>query len=172
MKSVLMDPTAITGIAGIIGTLAAAILTPLIAERARRKSARQEQLRGRRMELYADLLRFTARIVENAENWSATPLVALEEVDLDELDRVGGQADALASEKVDGLLQDFMSRASTFHRALAEAQEYLRPLRADAGGPADDTTSIQQRVCLADMASELHRVHKTLRARIRYEMRD
>jgi hypothetical protein len=109
-------------------------------------------------------------VVDNAENWAATPTVALKEPDPDELDRVGSQADALASREVDQLLQNFTSRSNTFRRTLDEAQDHLRRLRAD-GGPVDDGTSQQQRMGLADMAVGLREGHQELRARIRHEMR-
>ncbi|WP_053204720.1 hypothetical protein [Jiangella muralis] len=62
-----MNATAWVAIAGIAGTL----IAPVLAERMRRKSARQEALMGHQLVAYADLLRATARLAGNATTWAA-----------------------------------------------------------------------------------------------------
>lgn len=136
---------------GIAGTL----LSPLIAERARRKSTRQEQLTGRRLAVYADLLRITARVVENAQTWSAIPTVDLQENDPEELDHVVGQADVIASPEVDEVLREFSRLAHAFHRDLVvAARPHHQSVRRE-GRSADDATAIQKRSDLGRIADQL-----------------
>lgn len=152
---------------GITGTL----LSPIITELVRRKSTRREQLTDRRLDVYADLLRVTARVVENAQTWSALPTEDLQENDPEELDRVIGQADVIASPKVDEVLREFSRLAHAFHRNLVlEAQPYHQSLRREERS-ADDATAIQKRMNLGVIADQLREQRNRLRKHIRTEMK-
>src|SRR3954451_3548601 len=61
-----MDATAWVALAGIAGTLFGTLSSPLLAERMRRESVRREALLNQRLSMYADLLRVTARVADNA----------------------------------------------------------------------------------------------------------
>ncbi len=93
-----MDATAWVAVAGIIGTFASGIAGPALIERMRRESTRIEQVRAQRLAVYADLLKVTARLADNALTWSAIPPADLKETDSDELDAVISRARVVASE--------------------------------------------------------------------------
>ncbi|MGW5880231.1 hypothetical protein ACWFMI_27160 [Nocardiopsis terrae] len=150
---------------------AATVLSPLLAERSRRKSVHLEQLRERRLALYSDLLRITARIAENAETCSAIPSAEPEETDQAEIERVVSQAAVLASSEVDELLREFSREANVFFRDLVlVVKPHHERLRRGEGPPSGEATAIEQRMALGEKASRLREGHKALRARIRIEM--
>lgn len=163
-----MDATAWVSVAGLVTTLAAALLTPLLAERMRRESARREQLGTARLETYAELLRVTDRLVGNAKTWSAIPLADLEEIDNAELERLVARLRVVASDGVYKRLDQIISLAGQFNRALADAKSTHQALR-DAGSAADSTAT-HQRVQLAGIADSLSEVHKELETVIRKEI--
>jgi len=80
-----MDSTVVVAIAG---TLAAAVLAPFVTGRMSRKSARLDRLTTERIGAYADLLRATARLADNAMTWASLPLADLQETDDAEMNRI------------------------------------------------------------------------------------
>lgn len=68
-----MDATGGVAIAGIAGTLIAAILSPLIAEHCRAKHAGEEQLQTARLAVYGQFLAATARIVSSRRIAASAP---------------------------------------------------------------------------------------------------
>ena len=163
-----MDATAWVGALGILGTLLAALLPPLITEPMRRESSRREQVVAHRLDIYADLLKATARLADNALTWSATPLADLTETADDELDRVISRARVVASTAVYHALEDLTRNVHKFKALVMEAQPHHRRVRAEGG--ADDVTGIQQRMSLAELADQLIGDHKRLAAAIRSEI--
>ena len=65
-----MDATAWVAIAGILGTL----LSPIVAERMRRRSERQMRLHDERVTTYGELLAAVSQLTENAMTRAAIPL--------------------------------------------------------------------------------------------------
>jgi hypothetical protein len=161
-----LDATGWVAIAGIAGTL----LAPLFGERMRRKSVRTEQLAAQRLVVYADLLTATARIVDNANEWSALPLADMKETEAGELDRLGGRVRVVASKAV---YEDFKKLSSTtqkFNRFLfLEVRPHHQRIRAE--GKVDDERSIQQRMRLGDIAHKIGESHQELEKKIREEMK-
>jgi hypothetical protein len=163
-----VDKTAWVAIAGISATLIAGILGPLLAERMRRESARLERLLGRRLDVYADLLRASARLADNSMTWSAIPLADLKETDDEELDRLVSQVRVVASKDVYQQLQALAGRAHEFNQLLFQAKLHHNRLR-DAG-KVDDDLSLRQRMSLGSIADEMRKEHKKLEATIRGEL--
>jgi hypothetical protein len=163
-----MDTTARVAIAGIAATLLGTLLAPVLAGRTHRKSVRAEQLRAERLKVYADLLRVTARVADNAMTWSAIPLAELKETGDDELDRVVSQARVVASKKVYACLGELMRLASEFNRQHFEARIYHQ--RVHDEGHADDENSIKQRMSLGEIADKMVQSYKQIEAAIRDEM--
>lgn len=159
-----MNATAWVAIAGIAATLLAGLLSPVLAERMRRKSALLERLSG----LYADLLGATACFADNAMNWSATPLADLKETDDQELDRIVNHVRVVGSRKVYQRFEEAKTQIHKFNRLLSHAQDYHNQLRQE--GDVDDQTSIQQRMALASVAEEIVKAHKELESIIRKEI--
>lgn len=159
-----MNTTAWVAIAGIAGTL----LAPILAEWMRRKSTRAEQLRAERLKVYADLLRVTARVADNAMNWSAMPLADLKETDDEELDQVLSQARVVASKKVYERFNELRRLASEFNRQLFLARLYHQRIRNE--GQADDAESIGQRMSLGAVADKMVEAYKQIESAIRNEM--
>lgn len=163
-----MDATAWVGIAGLVTTLAAALVAPWLAERMRRESARREQIIAARLDIYADLLRVTARLADNAMTWSALPLADLKETDNDELDRVVARLRVVASHDVHTCLDQVSRLAGQFNRRLYEAKIEHQAVRDE--GNVDNTTTILHRVGLGEIADSLRAAHKELEAVIRKEI--
>jgi len=163
-----VDATAWVAVAGIAGTLLGALLAPVLTERMRRKGVRQEQLMGQCLDVYADLLRATARLADNAMTWSAIPLADLKETDDDELDRLMGRVRVVASEQVHDRFKALTKQLHEFNRLLLEARPHHQRVR-DAG-EVDDTTSIKQRTTLGGVADKIVESHKQLEKAIRDEM--
>jgi len=152
-------------VAGIGGTLFA----PLATERMRRKSVRTEQLSAQRLAVYADLLRATALVVENAMTWSALPLADLKETNEDELNRLVSQTRVVASKKVYNTCKQLLGHAATFNRELSEAKSYHR--RIHDSGQVDDARSLRQRMSLASIATSLRESEKRLEDAARRDMK-
>jgi hypothetical protein len=164
-----VDATAWVAIAGIAGTLAGALLAPMIAEKMRRKSARMEIVTGERIEVYADLLRVTARIADNVVGWSANPLMELEETDDEVLNRLVARLQVVASEDVHKQFLDLRSQIGPFYRLLWTARiSHNRELRKEDPVPGQSPPEMQ-RVELYGMAEDIVKNHKELIAMIRAE---
>jgi hypothetical protein len=169
-ERVHVDATAWVGIAGIGGTLLGTVLGPSITEKMRRKSTRMEQVQQQRLALYGDLLRVTARLVDNAQTRAALPLADLPEPADDELDRLISQARVLAGEEVEKHLADLSRLISKIHRMLVmDVVPYHQKLRDE--GKGDDGVAIQKRVQLAGPVEELVATYDRLRVTIRREMK-
>lgn len=164
-----VDATAWVAFAGILGTLAAALLGPFVAEQMRRKSARLERLVVVRIDLYADLLRATARLVDNAATWSALPLADLEETDNEELNRLIGRVRAVASEQVYKSYQKLASRVHEFNRLLPDVKQHHHNLLESE--EVDDLMSIHLRMTLATIADAIRENHLELEDAVRAELR-
>ncbi|HEX6686435.1 MAG TPA: hypothetical protein VF062_26930 [Candidatus Limnocylindrales bacterium] len=136
----MMDAADWLGLAGIGGTLLAGTLTPLIAERARREGARQELLRTRRVDIYADLIRATARLVENARIWAAAPTVDLKETPEDEWDILVARVEVIASKNVHEYLIVLAKIVGAFNMFFRWAREYRRLHRRRRPGHGRDRT--------------------------------
>lgn len=160
-----MDATAWVAIAGIGGTL----LAPTLTEWMHRKSDRIEQLRTNRLAVYADLLRVTARVADNAMTWSAIPLADLKESDSDELDRLVSQSRVIASDDVYRCFNEFSRQAGEFNRRLFRAK--LHHQRVRNAGEIDDTETIRQRMSLGSVADRMTESYKQIEAVIRCEMK-
>jgi hypothetical protein len=159
-----VNATVWVAVAGILGTL----LAPLLAERVRRNSTRAEQLRAERLRVYADLLRVTAVLADNASTWSAIPLADLKETDDEELDRVFSEARVVASKPVYERLRELSRLATEFNRQLFWAKVQHQKVRDK--DQVDDAESIVQRMSLGDVAGKMVRAHKQIEAAIRKEM--
>ncbi|MFE0130184.1 hypothetical protein ACFWY6_01080 [Streptomyces sp. NPDC059037] len=158
--------TAITGIAGIAGTA----LAPIVVERMRRKSVRLEQLTGQRLAVYADLLRVTARIVDNADFWSSVPVADLEQADPNELDRVMSQVQVVASKDVQEAVKGFSSTVHEFNRKL---DLIVRPYHEKlVGGEAvDSELAIRQRMDLGTLADAIRSGYKEVEKKVRSDLK-
>jgi hypothetical protein len=167
IRSAAMDATAWVAIAGIGGTLLAAVLSPLVTERMHRESVRREHLMSHRLEAYADLLRVTARLADNAQTWSVSPLVDLKETDNDELDRLIARVRVVASKDIYNQLVELTSHAQTFTLGLFETRTYHSRIRQ--AGTVDDATAIKQRMALATLSDQITEMHKGLEKVIRKE---
>jgi hypothetical protein len=163
-----VDTTAWVAVAGIAGTLLGALLAPILAEWMHRKSTRTEQLRAERLRVYADLLRVTGRVADNAMDWSAIPLADLKETDDDELNQVLSQARVVASKKVYTRLGELTRLAGEFNRQLFPARIYHQHVREE--GQIDDARSIAQRMSLGGVADKMVQSHKQIEAAVRDEM--
>ena len=164
-----MDTTAWVALAGIGGTLAAAVLSPFVTERMHRENARRDRLMVHQIEAYADLLRATARLADNAMAWALSPLQDLKETDNEELDRLISRVRVVASDDVHQQLTELTRHALEFNRLLYFAK--LHRTRMDAAGEIDDPTSIQQRMSLGSAADKMIESHKQIEATVRKEMR-
>ncbi|NKZ84748.1 hypothetical protein GS982_21480, partial [Rhodococcus hoagii] len=163
-----VDATAWVAVAGIIGTFASGIAGPALIERMRRESTRIEQVRAQRLAVYADLLKVTARLADNALTWSAIPPADLKETDSDELDAVISRARVVASENVYEHLGDLARQVQQFYVGLDEARTSQRRLARE--GKVDDDTAIRQRMSLGGIADQILVAHKRITDAVRNEM--
>lgn len=163
-----VDATTVVALAGIGATLLAGVAGPLLVERMRRESERRGHLLLRRLDVYADLLRATARLADNAIDWAFQPLAELRETDDEELNRLVSQVRVVASRSVHEQLTDLTRRMSAFYRVLFPARDHHQRIR-DAG-QVDDAQSVQLRSALAAAADEIVTLHKRLEATVRDEV--
>lgn len=103
---------------GIAGTL----LAPLLSERMRRRSVRQERLLAERMGVYADLLRAAARIAENSKRWASDPGLELQMTDDEELNIMQARLQVVGSKKVHKEYESFFVSVQLFNFKLAQAR--------------------------------------------------
>lgn len=158
--------TVVIAVAGIAGT----VLAPIITERMRREGVRQERLLTEGLEVYADLLRVTARLADNAMNWAAMPTAELEETDDAELDRTVSRVRVVASDEVLGWFLRLRKQVGEFNRLLVgEAQPHHR--RVHQQGQADDDGTIRQRMALGELAEAIAESRRQIEAAIRNETR-
>lgn len=161
-----MNTTAWVAIAGIAGTLLGALLAPVLAESMRRKSKRAEQLRAERLTVYADLLRVTARMCDNAMHWSENLDTDPQETDSDDLDRVFSQARVVASKKV----YECFNTVRVFGIYFNQQRHRLYLQRLNETGPDDDELSIAQREEWDARANRMWASYLKLQAAVREEM--
>jgi hypothetical protein len=164
-----MDATAWVALAGIAGTLLGTLSSPLLAERMRRESVRREALLNRRLSMYADLLRATARVADNAMAWSSIPLADLKETDDEDLNRIVSLARVVASDQVYAHLTELSDAAQEFNRLLFSARVYHARLQDE--GHVDDSRSIEQRMALGSVADKLQASYKEMERSIRSEVK-
>lgn len=164
-----MDAAVWLGIAGIAGTL----LAPILSERMRRRSVRDEQLSAQRLVVYADLLRISARFVDNTQARAEFPLEELAETAPEELDRVFSQVRVIASPRVHKHVRDLEGAVHAFNRLLADARLHHRRLReaADRGeGSGQDSKAVTQRISLGDAAEAVRDAYRRLEEAMRQEV--
>lgn len=165
-----MDATGIA-VAGIAGTLLGTLLAPLLAERMRRRSVRAERVHAQRLETYADLLRVTARMSDNAMTWSCAPIADREEPTSHELDHVMAQARMVSSSEVDRLTSEFGKAAHRFMALLLPAREDHR--RRPDDEPVDRLRPmrlVQQRTQLGAVADEMRALFEQLVTAVRRDI--
>ncbi len=162
----VMDATAWVAIAGIAGTL----LAPLLTEKMRRKSVRDEHLIVNRLDVYADLLRVITRFVDNASMRASFPLAEVAEYDDEELNRIVAKARIAASDEVTSLVQQFMTLANNFNRTLVvDVMAHHTQLRKE--GKVDDQDAARQRLILSGGADEARELFLRIEAAMRADMR-
>ena len=148
-----MDATAWVAIAGIAGTLIAAVLSPLVAEHYRAKHAGEEQLRTARIAVYGQFLAATARIVSNAYIAASAPNTSVEETDAADLDRLVGEIRVLGGTEVRAAFNDFQKNVAALRPQIDQARILQR--RNAGMGNADSFEGIRQRVTLASLANQI-----------------
>ena len=135
-----LDDTALVAIAGIVGTLAAAIFAPFAGEIARRKSARKERLLDERLETYADVLKVGHRFVHNAITLANMTAVTIKEPDDDAMNHLVGQMKLVASEDVAEHFKTFTEQVGRFHAEVLMARLNHRVLAAHN---AEDNSALE-----------------------------
>jgi hypothetical protein len=164
------DPTVIVAIAGIAGTVLAAVLSPFVSARMSRKSARLDRLTTERIVTYADLLRATARLADNAMNWSSIPLADFKETDDEEMSRIIARARVVASKHVYERLRTLTADVHEFNRKLYMARLYHRRIE-DSDSAELHGEAAQQRMELGGIADRIVAMHKDLESTVRKELR-
>lgn len=159
-----MDATAWVAIAGIAGT----VLAPLVLERMRRESARREHLLRHRLDVYAGLLEVTARLADNAMEWSSIPLAQLKETDEEKLDTLMARVHVLGSPEVFALVKATRKATGEFNRRLMFAR--LHAARVEDEGQVDDAKSMGSRMSAGEMADAIRGLHLRLESTIRAEL--
>ena len=124
---------------------------------------------AQRLIVYGDLLRVTAKLVDNAMTWSSIPLADLKETDNDELDRVISQARVVASDAVYKHLDELGRSAGDFNRSLFAAKLHHGNVRRQ--GEVDDGPAIRQRMALGATADKMKLSYQSILASVRAEMR-
>lgn len=135
-----------------------------------RKSARLERLGGERLVAYADLLRVTARLADNAMTWSAVPLADLKETDNDELDRLISRVRVVASKHVYSQLGELTRHAHEFNRQLFAAKLHHQRVQ-NSDSAVHHGWSIKQRMSLGTLADKMLESHERLEATIRKDLK-
>lgn len=148
-----MDATGWVAVAGIAGTLIAAVLAPLAAEHLRAKHAREEQLRTARLAVYGQFLAATARIVSNAHITASAPDTPVEETDATELDRLVAEIRVLGGTEVRAAFNDFQKRVVALHPQADQARKLQR--RTESLGNPDSAEAMIQRATLASLANQI-----------------
>jgi hypothetical protein len=162
-----VDATAWVAIAGIAGTLVGALLAPIIAEKMRRKSARLERMAGERLEVYAELLRVTARIADNMLGWKAAPRAELKETDTEEFDRLTSRLHVVGSKDVYDKFEDLRSKLGPFYGLHYLIRQSLTPGFQNEYGTKQNIAT--QRAELAQKADDIIQNHNDLLTIIRAE---
>lgn len=146
------------------------VIIPILVERMRRASARQQSFHSRRSNVYIDLVRVCERLRSNATTWASTPFAKLQECEDSELDRVFSEIRIVASARVLSAADRFCSAVHKFNIALFLS---ARPALAEAHreGHADTPHAIDARILLADCATKVGQVYDELKAEIRREVR-
>lgn len=167
-RGIGLDATALVGIAGIVGTLAAAIFAPFAGEIARRKSVRKERLLERRLAAYEDLLRVGVRLVDNTMNQASTPEADFTEPDDNELNRLDGQVRLVASKDVAKHFKTLTQQLNKFKADLFRARMYHQSIRNES--VVDDARALAQRMELGGEADEIRATYHELEAAIRKDV--
>lgn len=171
-----MDATAWVAVAGIAGT----VMAPLVLERMRRESVRREHLLTHRTDAYADLLRVTAKLVDNATEWAYTPTVELTQTDDEELNSIIARVRVVGSPRVYDTLKDFESETHKFNRmfelvdAAAPRERMAAVLSRIIEGdtrPGDDWWKEHQKA-MSQAADAMRRSHLKLLELVRTEVGD
>jgi hypothetical protein len=117
-KGTNVDATAWVGIAGIAGTLAGTMLSPLVGERVRSRAARREQIMTHRQVTYADVLRVSAKVqdrVNRVLNFEISGPV--DKTDVEELERVLAQIRVIGTDRVYASFTALAARAGEFYES-------------------------------------------------------
>jgi hypothetical protein len=168
----LDDATAWVAIAGIAGTLGAAIFAPIVGEIARRKSVRKERFLELRLEAYADLLRVGSRFVNNAITLASMPDADVTEPDNDELGRLDGLVRLVASKDAARHFTAFYEQLAKFHAELLVMRMTSNPAPAHN---REDAAALRvakdaNRLALAREADALRGTFRELEAAIRKDV--
>lgn len=170
-----MDATAWVAVAGIVGT----VLAPLVLERMRRESARREHLLAHRTGAYADLLRVTAKLVDNAAQWAFTPTADLTQTDDEELNAIVARVRVVGSPRLFDKLKEFESETHKFNRLFSlvdaalprerMAEVLARIVEGQTTAPGDEWWQEQQKA-MATAADAMRNRHVELLNLVRAEV--
>jgi hypothetical protein len=120
---------------GILSTLAAAILVPLVSGYLQRKVARDSQIRDRRLDAYAELLEVTQHLVDNARYWSSLPQAeGLSEPSEERLRNIMSRVRVVGSKRVWEMTQEATAIWSRFLSDLFPARMEHDRVRSETGG--------------------------------------
>jgi hypothetical protein len=164
-----LDETTIA-IAGLITTLLAGMVGPIIVERMRRKSDRQTRLHDERVAAYGELLAAVSQLTENASTRASIPLADnLPEPDDAVFRRLLGRVRVVAGEDVRRTIDRLQELFARYYADLYLAQHYHRLLERPEGG-GDEGKAISQRLALGGIADELRDARKQLEDAIRKDL--
>lgn len=159
-----MDATAWVAIAGIAGTLCAALGTEYL----RAEHVRKELLLTARIAVYGQFMAATARIVDNAFTLASMPGASLEETAASELDRIVGEVKVVGGKDVRAAFVDFHKHVVALYPKADAAR--TEQLRMDRMGYGDSANSIYRRLDLNKLAETIKADHSRLEAAIHKEL--
>ncbi|MGZ5295696.1 MAG: hypothetical protein ACXWYT_02125 [Actinomycetota bacterium] len=134
-----MDTTVAVAIAGIAGTLAAAVAAPWVAGRVQRAAVKEARIHAARLEAYVDLLQVTGQLVENFQTWSAIPLAEVEGPSPERVRSIDARIRVVGSDAVAEATKEFAALSSRFFADHFRAR--LRAERDRTSGVGDSNAS-------------------------------
>jgi hypothetical protein len=131
-----VDATTVVAVAGIAGTLAASIISPLVAGKNQRRTLREEH----RITAYADLLKAARQLHSNAETWKSDPYTDLEEPSTDDIRSMEAWVRLLGSDPV----VSATSKVAEIRSQIDEARRAEPEREALASLAAEMTDAVQR----------------------------
>jgi type II secretory pathway pseudopilin PulG len=164
------DGTVVLAIAGIAGTLLAAILSPLVAGRVQRKARKAELMMKQRLSAYTDLLEICRYVRDNLQTRATFPLANdIDDPSVEDLRRIEARIRVAGSDRVREAMNRVSNLASRFGADLFPAQLQARRAQLEELGDTEDT--IRARFHLGGIADEVANAVNDLEAVIRKETR-
>ncbi len=165
---VLMDAATWAPTVVAVVAIIASFLSPLVTERMRRMSAREERLLTERLSVYGELLEAVGRIADNAQTWAAVPQASLDEPGQDELGRIDARVRVLGSEQVRADTEHFRIASIRFAQSLFQARGVHD--HRDAVGADETPETIRARMNLGTLAEDLWRLRVKVEESVRRDV--